>query len=174
MARAITYHYRRPGKNEQRFIQRVALDGPDAKVLLTDAYGGDRLTVNGEPILEPGAPIVWYVFPERWHDIGRFHLADETLTGWYTNLVTPVEIKGDAWSATDMFIDLWQPADGGPAVWMDEDEFTQAARQKVIDATTRQRVLNERTMIDLQVKAGAWPPPIAKDIDLAQARQLAG
>jgi hypothetical protein len=55
---------------------------------------------------------------------------------------------------------------------MDQDEFKRAAKHKVIDATTRQRVLNERTMIDLQVQAGAWPPPIAQDIDLAQARDL--
>jgi len=33
-------------------------------------------------------------------------------------------------------------------------------------------VLNERALIDLQVAGGHWPPPIARDIDLAQARRL--
>lgn len=172
MARSITYRYRRPGRSEQTFEQRLVLDRPDTKVLLTDHYNGERLTVNGRPVLEPSAPIVWYVFPEKWHDIGRFHLADETFTGWYTNLTAPVEIKGDVWSATDMFLDLWQPAEGGTAVWLDEDEFKRAAKDKLIDSTTRQRVRNERTMIALQVDQGIWPPPIARDIDLAQARAL--
>ncbi|MBW2233742.1 MAG: hypothetical protein JRH17_25465, partial [Deltaproteobacteria bacterium] len=31
---------------------------------------------------------------------------------------------------------------------------------------------NERTMIDLQLKQDAWPPPVARDIDLEQARTL--
>ncbi|MBI4419450.1 MAG: hypothetical protein HY560_01385, partial [Gemmatimonadetes bacterium] len=47
-----------------------------------------------------------------------------------------------------------------------------AFKAKRLDAATRRRALNERAMIDFQVAAGDWPPPVAKDIDLAQARSL--
>lgn len=171
MASSIRYTYRRPGKPTTVYQQRLALDRPDVKVMLLDTFSGDPMRVGGAVVLEPGSPIVWYVFPEAWHDVGRFHLADGTFTGWYTNLTTPIEMNGDQWSARDLCLDLWTPAHG-PSVWLDEDEFEAAVRAKQIDAATRRRALNERAMIDLQVSSGNWPPPIARDIDLAQVRHL--
>ena len=67
--------------------------------------------------------------------------------------------------------DLWQPVHGEP-VWLDEDELKAAVRSKIIDNYTHKRIRNERTLIDMQVKAGSWPPPITRDIDLEQARSL--
>lgn len=167
----IRYRYRRPGKPTTVYDQWLVLDRPDLKVLLQDAYQGDALTVGGTIVLERGAPIVWFVFPEKWHDVGRFHLADGTFTGWYTNLTTPIEMAGADWSAGDLFLDLWTPA-SGPSVWLDVDEFEAAFKAKRLDAATRRRALNERTMIDLQLASGDWPPAVARDIDLRQARSL--
>lgn len=171
MATLITYEYRRPGKPTTEFAEWLVLDRPDAKVLLLEEYTGPEVRVDGVPILASGAPIVWYVFPEKWHDIGRFHLADGAHTGWYTNLCLPVQIGSERWVGNDLFLDLWQPAQGEPQ-WLDEDELDQAVRSRLIDPATRRRIQNERTMIDLQVKQGAWPPPVARDVDLAQARVL--
>lgn len=172
--RRIHYEYHRPGKGVSVFDQVLVLDRPDVKVLLLEAYHGEPLSADGRVILEPGAPVLWYVFPEKWHDIGRFHLADETLTGWYTNFTTPVEMGGEVWRASDLFLDLWQPADGGTPVWLDEDEFTEAARKRIIDPTTKRRIENERAMLQLQLKMHQWPPPVTRDIDLAQARRILG
>ncbi len=171
MPRAIRYEYRRPGKEVTVYDEWLVLDRPDAKVLLLERYDGPELRRGKDVMLGAGAPIVWYVFPEKWHDIGRFHRADGTLTGWYTNLSKPVEMRGDTWSASDLFLDHWLPRVGEPA-WLDEDEFDAAVRSGLIDTATKRRVQNERTIIDLQVSEGAWPPAIARDIDLAQARAL--
>lgn len=174
MVQRIHYEYRRPGKGVTKFDQVLVLDRPDVKVLLLEQYDGEPLTAGDRVILEPSAPVLWYVFPEKWHDIGRFHLADGTLTGWYTNLTTPVEMGGEVWRASDLFLDLWQPADGGPAIWLDEDELNEAVREKVVDPPTGRRIENERAMLQLQVKMRQWPPPVTKDIDLAQARRILG
>ena len=149
----------------------LVLDRPDLKVTLLADYPGRDSQAADRLILSAGAPIVWFVFPETWHDIGRFHLADGTFTGWYTNLTTPIEIGPSVWSAGDLFLDLWTPPTGA-SVWLDEDELAAAYRDRVIDAATRRRALNERALIDLQVAGGHWPPPIARDIDLAQAGRL--
>jgi predicted RNA-binding protein associated with RNAse of E/G family len=171
VAARIRYVYRRPGKPTTVYDQWLVLDRPDVKVTLQENYQGPPLQVGHQVVLEPGAPIVWFLFPDAWHDIGRFHLADGAFTGWYTNLTTPVELTPEAWSAGDLFLDLWTPA-SGPSVWLDEDEFEAACRAGTLDPATRRRVLNERALIDLQVAAGAWPPAIARDIDLSQARGL--
>ena len=68
------------------------------------AAGVTRPTVvNGRAVLEPGAPVVWFTFPGRHHDIGRFHTADGTFTGCYANILTPVQLDADP------------PADGTPS-----------------------------------------------------------
>ncbi len=171
MSELIRYEYHRPGKSTSVFHQWLVLDRPDVKVLLSEDFAGADLRAGESVIHQSGAPMIWYVFPEKWHDVGRFHDRDENHTGWYTNLITPVEISTAGWRASDLFLDLWQPVEGDP-VWLDADELVEAVEQKVIDAATRKRIQNERVMIDLQIQMGAWPPAVAKDIDLQQARAL--
>jgi predicted RNA-binding protein associated with RNAse of E/G family len=171
MSTRIHYQYHRPGKPPVAYDQWLVLDRPDAKVLLQEDYRGPAVTAGKSIIHDPGAPMVWFVFPEKWYDIGRFHLADHTFTGWYTNLTRPVEINGDRWSATDLYLDFWTPASGDP-VWLDEPELELATRNKTLDRATRLRIDNERALIELQARLGAWPPQITRDIDLAQARRL--
>jgi predicted RNA-binding protein associated with RNAse of E/G family len=171
VTRLIHLEYRRPGKPAMPYHEWLVLDRPDVKVLLLEPYEGKTVLVGGQPIQDSGAPIVWFVFPERWYDIGRFHLGDERFTGWYTNLCRPPQIEGDRWIGNDLFLDLWQPV-RGPSQWLDEDEFEAAVRDRLLDEPTRQRVLNERVLIDLQLREQAWPPAIAQDIDLSQARVL--
>ena len=172
MTRLIRYEYHRPGKPLQTYEEWLVLDRPDAKVLLQE-YTGPDLDVSGSTMLEHGAPAVWYVFPEKWHDVARFHLRDGTLTGFYTNLCMPVEIDADRWVGRDLFLDLWQPV-RGDARWLDEDELAAAAGSGTIDAATQRRIQNERALIDLQVSQSSWPPSIVCDLTLDQARALKG
>jgi len=168
----IRYEYHRPGKEKVIYTEVLVVDRPDVKVLLQEHFSGDSVMRDGTCILEHGAPIVWFVFSESWHDIARFHLSDGCFTGWYTNLSQPVEFKDDAtWVGRDLFLDLWQPVAGQP-VWLDEDEFESAANARLIDRATERRALNERTLIDLRLQQGTWPPPICRDIDLTQVRSL--
>jgi predicted RNA-binding protein associated with RNAse of E/G family len=171
LSREIRFRYSRPGKGVQIFPQRLVLDQPEVKVLLSERFEGESLKVGEQVILETGAPIVWFVFPGKWHDIGRFHLADRTFTGWYTNLATPVETEGDNWSASDLFLDLWQPAKGDP-IWLDEGEFETAARLGLLDSATVRRIMNERALIDLELRTGRWPPRVTRDVDLEQVLRL--
>ena len=167
----IHLHYDRPGKTVTTFDEWLVLDRGDTKVLLLERFEGDDVIVGGDVILARGAPVVWYVFPETWHDVGRFHDADGNHTGWYTNLCTPIEMDGDDWRTRDLFLDLWQPVDGTP-IWLDEDELVDAAKKHIVDTYTLKRIKNERALIDMQVKMGQWPPPITRDIDLARAMSL--
>ncbi len=171
LTRTIQFEYHRPGKQTVVYEETLVLDRPDMKVLLQDHYSGQDVTVNGAVILEHAAPIMWFIITESWHDIGRFHLADGSFTGWYTNLSKPVQYEGDHWVGNDLFLDLWQPAQGEPA-WLDEDEFNSAVKTRLLDEATSRRVLNERALIELQLREGAWPPPVARDMDLQQARDL--
>jgi predicted RNA-binding protein associated with RNAse of E/G family len=170
VSKRVCLHYHRPGRGTTVFDEQLVLDRPDVKVTLLadypgrDGYAADRL------ILSAGAPIVWFVFPALWRDVGRFHLADGTFSGWYTNLRTPIRVEGDDWYCTDLFLDHWLPADG-PALWLDEDELAAALDAGLLDDTMRRAIAAERVTVDAMIATGEWPPAITREIHLAEARR---
>jgi predicted RNA-binding protein associated with RNAse of E/G family len=171
MSSLIEFEYHRPGKGTTVYHEWLVLTHPEAKVLLLEHYAGEEVLTHGNTILGRGAPIVWFIFPGAWYDIGRFHLLDGTFTGWYTNLSTPVHFGKRRWIGHDLFLDLWQPVDGTP-VWLDEDEFEAAVDTGIIDTLTSRRVMKERMQIQSLLDQGLWPPPIARAIDLPQVQPL--
>ena len=104
--RRVRIHYRRLPDREQVFEQRVVLDRGDVVVTLTDPMEIEApMLIAGETVLEPGSRVVWFTFPGRWYDVGRFHRADGTFTGIYGNVLTPPRILGNVWYTTDLFLD---------------------------------------------------------------------
>jgi len=171
MPHLIHYSYTRPGKDTAIYDHRLVIDEPELKVLLMEEYRGNPLVIDGNVVAEPGAALLWFVFPGVWHDIGRFHLADDTFTGWYTNLCTPVEIEQNTWASTDLFLDHWMTPNGFQS-WLDEDELADAVRADLLDDATQSRIAGERSRIQAHLDVGAWPPPIAVELDLQAARGL--
>ena len=120
-------HYLRPPDREDVYHQPLLLDRPDVKVTFPAGMALDLPIRIGEKIvLETGSRVVWFTFPGRWHDIGRFHTADGTFRGYYANILTPPRFEeGCAWYTTDLFLDVWLPPDGTPSV-LDRDQFVHA------------------------------------------------
>lgn len=168
----VEIQYRRPPDRLDVFVQDLVVDRPDLKVTLHDPSTLETtLQVGDDVIYEPGAAIVWFVFPDRWHDLGRFHLEDGTFTGYYINLITPVEIDGTIWRMFDLCLDLWVDVDGRFQV-LDQDEFDEAVDRSWIDPATAERARSELAGVIAQVRGGDWPPAVVRKYDLAQVRKL--
>jgi len=152
--------YRRPPDRENVFTQRLILRSPEVIVTYLERTPlGRPVRVGGRTVLEAGSPAVWFTFPDRWHDIGRFHLADGTFTGLYANILTPVHFLSPAhWRTTDLFLDMWIDRDGRVEV-LDREEFDEAAASGWIDSPTAARAETEvLTLLD-RLERNAWPPP---------------
>lgn len=122
-------------------------------------------------ILEPGAPVVWFTFPNAWHDIGLFHLADGTYTGLYANILTPVEFLDErSWATTDLCLDLWAPR-RGPARILDEADLAEAEAAGLVDRKIAARARQEAAALLEAHAAGSWPPPLVREWPLARARK---
>lgn len=171
--RGIEIHYHRPPGRLDVFHQRLVVDRQECKVTLHEntALPGP-LRVGEALIYEPGAPIVWFVFPGAWHDVGRFHLADGTFTGYYVNLIAPPDFEGDVWTMYDLCLDLWVDPSGDHAV-LDRDEFDEAVDRGWIDRATADRARHELETLVAGIADGNWPPEIVRAHDLTRARQLA-
>jgi predicted RNA-binding protein associated with RNAse of E/G family len=173
-AKRVRIHYHRPGRGTVVFHEDLVVDRPDVKVTLLREYQGQAAHAGPRRILDPGAPVVWFVYPHLLRDVGRFHLSDGTFTGWYTNLRAPPTLDGDDWHCTDLFLDHWLPADGGPPLWLDEDELAAAVSAGLVSDEDVRRIARERTEVDRVTAARNWPPELAKQLTLENAIMLIG
>lgn len=169
MTASVRIHYHRPDRGTTVFVERLVRDEPDVKVTLLSDYPGADSYARDRLILSAGAPVLWFVFPNLCRDVGRFHLADGTFTGWYTNLRAPIRMEGSEWYCTDLFLDHWLPADGAPGEWLDEDELTAAAEHGLLTDDLLACVQRERAEVNALIHGGTWPPPLTRGLDLRSA-----
>lgn len=135
-------------------------------------------------VLERESPVVWFTFPGTWHDIGRFHSPDGTFTGYYANVLTPVEIKpgtgsgsedideADVWRTTDLFLDVFLAPDGAVHL-LDRSEFEDAARKGWLEPATVGAAEAEAERLVRLAGSGDWPPPVVDEWPLDRARAVA-
>ncbi len=171
----VRIHYHRPPDRLQVFEQLLVHDGQDVKVTLAEPVDFDPpLCIHDAVVLETGSPVVWFTFPGKWYDVGRFHRADGTFTGLYANLLTPPEIHGLEWRTTDLFLDVWIPAPGNDACVLDEDELDEAVKKGWVTPETAVRVRREARRLVNGARERAWPPPVVYDWTLERCRQIRG
>ncbi|MGD8867581.1 MAG: DUF402 domain-containing protein [Gemmatimonadales bacterium] len=168
----VEIRYRRPPDRLDVFVQDLVIDESDHKVTLHDPSTlATPLTVEERTIYEPGAPIVWYVFPTAWYDIGRFHLRDGTFTGYYVNLITPPHLGARTWTLFDLCLDVWiEP--GGDFIVLDQDEFDEAVDNHWLDVTTAERARHELDQVLRALAADRFPPPLVHRYPLKLVRDL--
>jgi predicted RNA-binding protein associated with RNAse of E/G family len=165
----VEIHYRRLPDREQVFTQTVLEDAGEYVVTLLEAAELERpVEVGSRPVLEPYAPVVWFTYPDRWYDIGRFHLADGTFTGVYANILTPVQMHGSRWETTDLCLDVWYGADGRVEV-LDRAEFAEAVDRGWIDEPTATTAREHAEYLVTAARQGVWPPPHVDEWELARA-----
>jgi len=168
----VTIDYLRPPGRWEVFIQKILLDTPEVKITLAENVPFDPpIRVNDQVVLEAGSDAVWFTFPGLWHDVGRFHLADDRFTGIYANILTPPVIRpGGKWETTDLFLDIWVDPDGGLSV-LDEDQLIEAEAEGWISDDLADRAREEAGWIVREHEAGRWPPPVVNEWTLGRARQ---
>jgi len=176
----VRIRYLRPPDRIEVFVQTLVHEDPGVKITVASQLARESpLEIHDRIALEDGSDALWFTFPDTWHDIGRFHRADGTLTGIYANIITPCcFLEGGIWETTDLFLDLWIPAEGG--VWpagpvdeiflLDEEELDEAAREGWVDAATARRARWEAAKLLEAAAAGLWPPGVVREGTRERAR----
>jgi len=168
----VEIHYRRLPDREEVFRQRVLEDADGCVVtLLEHAELRRPVEVAGLTVLEPGAPVIWFTYPGRWYDIGRFHLRDGTFTGHYANILTPVRMEGGRWETTDLMLDVWCGADGHVEI-LDEAEFADAVDRGWIAPDTAATAREHAETLALAARQGEWPSARVRAWSLEKAREM--
>jgi predicted RNA-binding protein associated with RNAse of E/G family len=173
--KTVQIHYHRPPARDDIFVQTLVARTPEVLVTFNEETPLPRPVMAADNvILEPGAPAIWFTFPGLWYDIGRFHLADGTFTGIYTNIITPVNFRDPVtWETTDLFLDLWLPP-GGQSLILDEDEFSHAIEEGWIDKELEEVARAETARIQERALQGSWPPKVVEEWTLERIRKMYG
>jgi predicted RNA-binding protein associated with RNAse of E/G family len=166
----VEIHYTRPPGRITVFRQRVVQRTQECIVTLLEHTELRRpVTVRDAAVLEPGAPVVWFTFPGRWHDIGRFHTAAGRFTGFYANVLTPVQfITSTRWETTDLFLDVWLDELGTEL--LDVDELDAALSEGAVTPGHGRRARTEAAALIAAAAEGTWPPAICHEWTLGRAR----
>ena len=168
-ATRVAIHYHRPPDRLRIYDQRVVLERDDVIITLSEPLDlSEPMLLDGSVMLERDSLALWFTFPGLWHDIGIFHTADGTETGLYANVLTPVEITGDVWHTTDLYLDVWRPV-GGSARVLDEDELAAALEAGHVDHDTAERARAEAASLHARAGDGSWPPPVVDEWSLTRA-----
>lgn len=169
---SVRINYLRPPDRREVFVQELLLDTPEVKITLAEAVPFDPpIRIKGKIALEVGSDAVWFTFPGKWHDIGRFHRADGEFTGIYANILTPPIIESDGtWETADLFLDIWIDPEGRLAV-LDEDQLSEAEAKGWVSGAEAARAREEVAWIEKEFEAGRWPPQVVEDWTLDRARQ---
>ena len=168
-------HYLRPPDREQVYTQYLIHEDEGVKVTYAhDLSFESPIQIQEAVVLETGSEVIWFTFPDTWHDIGLFHRADGSFTGTYANILTPcVFEEGGIWRTTDLFLDLWiDPA--GKILALDKEELDEAEVKGWVDADTAARARQEVETLCAQAEAGLWPPDVVERWTLERARELRG
>lgn len=166
--------YRRLPDRVQYFEQLLVEDAGEYVVTLLEHAPVPRpVLAGGRPVLEPGSPVVWFTYPDLNHDVGRFHLVDGTLTGFYANILTPVRMEGRRWETTDLCLDVWTGVDGRVEI-LDEEEFDLARARGWMDVATAAAARAEAERLSGAARRGEWPPSHVKEWDLERVRARLG
>lgn len=121
--------------------------------------------------LEPGAALLWHLFPGRPYEVAAFHGPDRELLGYYTNLIRPPELGPERWVVEDLYLDLWQPS-GGEARLLDRDELEDAVAAGAIEAREAERVRRLGEELHRRARAGRWPPDAVRRWPLERVEEL--
>ena len=121
--------------------------------------------VAGQIIAATGYWAIWFVFKDKWFDIGKFYDESKNWLGYYCDIVKPLKRLMSGLSTnvlTDLFLDLWITPDGEVYV-LDEDELENAVRHGFISKSLAAKARSEVRMLLRRSKMHDFPPARVKE-----------
>jgi predicted RNA-binding protein associated with RNAse of E/G family len=168
--RSVVIEYLRPPGPPALIESELLREDRDLTVFRHSLNPSAPIEIGGAIVLGEEFTGVWFLYAGEPFDVGRIHDPRGRLTGYYCDMILPMEqIGSHRYAITDLFLDLWVSPTGQCTV-LDRDEFEEAVGRGWV--TTEQARLAERTLSKLfrLAQAGSFPPTLVTRTDLYPAR----
>jgi predicted RNA-binding protein associated with RNAse of E/G family len=117
--------------------------------------------VFGKVVVADRYLAVWFVFRSKWYDLAKFYDRRLRFTGYYCDIIKPVQklmLNAAKTSIiTDLFLDLWITPEGSWSI-LDEDELAVALRDHAISKSLARQARRHMDSLVYRVRLGCFPP----------------
>ena len=158
----ITLTYKRLPDRVNYFEQQLLYKDKEVIVTTQGVTPSAPIIINGETVLGDNFNVIWFVFTGLWHDIGKVYNLKNEWTGYYCDIILPVDCTTDKFEILDLILDLWISPDGTYEI-QDEDEFETALENGIIDIELAEKARKALDNLINEVKSGYFPPEFVKN-----------
>ncbi len=126
-----------------------------------------RIAVSGpkkigrKTIADNGYTAIWFIYSNRWYDVGKFYDRKLTFVGYYCDIIRPVKrllARHDRTVAlTDLFLDLWIWPNNDNVI-LDEDELLRAEQKGIISRKLAEIARKQILLLQRKTKMATFPP----------------
>jgi len=171
----MTIVYRRLPRDVREF-PGVLRESTASKLVIQSAISVDRpIRVSGQIIADTGYLSIWFIYRDRWYDVGKFYDPAGRWLGYYCDIIKPVKKLLATPSRTvtlmDLFLDLWIARDGRAFV-LDEEELDSALERQEISATLAREARKQVRWLTRMAKANRFPPAEVRTVEPLAGKQV--
>jgi len=171
--RTVTIVYRRLPADLREYQGLLLAATRNRLVIQSPIEPTSPLVVLGKTIADKGFTAIWFIYRNRWYDIGKFYDKSGRWIGYYCDILKPnpslLRNPHRTVVLTDLFLDLWITT-GGRFVVLDEDELNEALVRHEISTTLAREARRRIEIIIRAAKANRFPPRSVREIELKNAR----
>ena len=160
--------YRRPPNRTQKFPGILRNATPSTLIIQSRLTLEKPHKVEDSIIADTGYYAIWFIFRDKWFDIGKIYDRSGNWLGFYCDIIMPVRrlmIGSRTAVITDLFLDVWLSADQKYYV-LDEDEFEYAVQQRVISKHIARQARAQLRNITRKIDKNLFPPRLVKEVQL--------
>ena len=151
--------YKRPPDRVNHFQQNLLYEDDNVIVTTQRITPSSPIVIDGVTVLGDNYRAVWFVFANRWYDIGKIYNLEDRFTGYYCDIILPMKRTDTHFEITDLFLDLWVSPDGSYQI-EDEDEFESAIARNWIRTDLADQAWKALQDLIAEIESGAFPPEI--------------
>ena len=151
--------YKRLPDRVHYFEQNLLYEDNDVIITTQHIKPSSPIVIDGVTVLGDNYRAVWFVFANRWYDIGKIYNLDDQFTGYYCDIILPMKRTDTYFEITDLFLDLWVSPDGSYQV-EDEDEFESAIARNWIQTDLANQAREALQDLIVEIESGVFPPEI--------------
>ncbi len=159
----VKIYFSRIGKTERVFTEGLVKDDGvsvhTCSIVPEEFRSGISSTWQKLGLIPPDAVIASvrkYHFYQEYFDILELHNEGDTLIGYYCDIATPLEKKGEHYYLTDLLLDIWIKPDRSIQE-LDWDEFDQAVKTGLLPPDLEQKARQTLQRIKAEVAQGIFP-----------------
>jgi predicted RNA-binding protein associated with RNAse of E/G family len=152
----VVINYSRVGKPLTRYVEGLVADDGHRLKTTTVLNASDELRPPWLGKGERVGTIAKYLFYHEHFAVMELRSPDQRLLGYYCDIVSKLEKRGDEYFIKDLLLDLWLATDGSMRE-LDWDEFQDAAERGLLTMDEHRCATETFSRLKREVHVGRFP-----------------